>query len=207
VLNKGICEISLSEVAGTGGEQQQAPEGEVPTEFPTVGSLDVPPDPFWGFSQPAIGEGGWAEWFKPCFVFRARRPCGFGSAFSTDIKPKGDLMSRGEIIWTAYAIMCAFVFWRFVLPGIKFWLGAPRVELRQPPGPRGGGCFWQAMVSYDRWGQPYAKAHDGKTIKLYEDGRTGDFRLYGTEWRHASGPQIVFPPPDREGVTPFYDRV
>lgn len=56
---------------------------------------------------------------------------------------------------------------------------------------------WEAVVLYDAWGSPYVKCNGHGAAwgekALFADGRTSDTWLYGTEWRHKSGPQVKFP--------------
>ena len=56
---------------------------------------------------------------------------------------------------------------------------------------------WEATVHYDDWGSPYVKgtgsgASYGEKA-LHKNGKTSDTWLYGTEWRHKSGPPVQFP--------------
>ena len=47
------------------------------------------------------------------------------------------------------------------------------------------------MVKYDVLGQPYVDgAHkDYATAQLFPDGETEETRMYGTVWKHKSGPR------------------
>ena len=58
---------------------------------------------------------------------------------------------------------------------------------------------WTATVKYDAWGHPYTNSPNGHgasfgCIGLKRDGKTNETWLYGTEWRHKSGPPVVFKP-------------
>lgn len=60
---------------------------------------------------------------------------------------------------------------------------------------------WTGRVKYDVWGVPFV---EGKgtgpswgTLRILEDGRTSDTWIYGTEWRHKSGPPVTFGKPPR----------
>jgi hypothetical protein len=57
---------------------------------------------------------------------------------------------------------------------------------------------WEARVHYDSWGVPYipystfrsgAACHEQTLLR---DGTTSDNYLYGTEWKHLSGPPVDF---------------
>lgn len=56
---------------------------------------------------------------------------------------------------------------------------------------------WTARVLYDAWGQPWIEAAGGgramsMSLALYPNGRTDDC-IYGTIWKHAGGPAVIFP--------------
>jgi hypothetical protein len=67
------------------------------------------------------------------------------------------------------------------------------VAMRNDSSGRTMGRLWKCAVSYDDWGAPYGKAHDGSVLRLHPDGKTADSNLYGTEWAHFSGPPVEFP--------------
>lgn len=55
---------------------------------------------------------------------------------------------------------------------------------------------WEAKVEYDAWGKPYTDinghaASFGADV-LFPNGRTSDSWLYGTQWKHKSGPPVDF---------------
>lgn len=55
----------------------------------------------------------------------------------------------------------------------------------------------EAVVKYDAWGSPYVENHNLSyplrlAMMLHEDGTT-DSTIYGTEWKHKSGPPVVWP--------------
>jgi hypothetical protein len=57
---------------------------------------------------------------------------------------------------------------------------------------------WEAKVLYDVWGCPYIADDYFKDVPacfeqaLFKDGTTSDTPVYGTEWRHKSGPPVRF---------------
>jgi hypothetical protein len=76
-----------------------------------------------------------------------------------------------------------------------------RVHLRSMRSPA---YHWDAAVQYDAWGVPFIHHRANKAgasdITLHKDGKTSDGWLYGTEWRHMSGPPVEFGKPP---LTPF----
>jgi hypothetical protein len=57
---------------------------------------------------------------------------------------------------------------------------------------------WEARVYYDAWGAPYVPYSTFRTgaacheQALHSDGTTSDTHLYGTQWKHLSGPPVDF---------------
>lgn len=53
---------------------------------------------------------------------------------------------------------------------------------------------WESSVRYDSWGSPYVRDHYGWhiPISIFPGGKTSDNWLYGTEWKHKSGPEVTF---------------
>lgn len=65
------------------------------------------------------------------------------------------------------------------------------VYLRENKGTR---CrHWESKVYYDVWNSPYVKNHGGfSEIALRPDNTTSDTFYWGTEWKHKSGPPVIF---------------
>lgn len=64
--------------------------------------------------------------------------------------------------------------------------------------------MWENRVRYDAWGTPYTERRDlGSSsaswgvIVLRPNGKTDQTHLYGTEWRHKSGPPVDFRDPPK----------
>lgn len=56
--------------------------------------------------------------------------------------------------------------------------------------------YWEAVVHYDAWGVPYTNVKIGPSgswgVKVLKpEGKTDD-HIYGSEWKHKSGPEIDF---------------
>jgi len=68
-----------------------------------------------------------------------------------------------------------------------------KLAMRNESKGRTMGKLWECTVQYDAWGHPYGTAHDRSVLKLNKDGTTADTAIYGTEWKHSSGPSVIFP--------------
>lgn len=79
---------------------------------------------------------------------------------------------------------------------VKSRLSRPLVQLCSQSRRYRAADVWTTRVFYDAWGMPYADEtflSFHVTIALYPDGKTGDYLLNGTEWKHIGGPKVTFP--------------
>lgn len=83
--------------------------------------------------------------------------------------------------------------------------GKTIVELRDTSGVNAR--RWTTSVHYDSWGAPYVKEGSYGSIgaALYQDGRTSDHFVRGTEWKRISGPPVQFGRRPEHAFGPGYD--